>query len=172
MKHLIQNIDTTLESCIEDVKFYGLCHLLEDDSENPYPATVELNATKAVPDDDYETTIYHRLLDSDFAPLEEIPFGRRTTKRNTQRIRTVIFTKITIDDDGDHINHIINALPDKMVVDGYENVFVGGEVSLIRDRATIWEEEFGEAYKDKWQAVYHIYAIEYDLLYTKCPVCV
>jgi len=172
MKHLIQNIDTTLENCIEDVKFYGLCHLLEDDSENPYPATVELNAEKAVPDDAYETTIYHRLLDSDFAPKDEVPFGRRTIKSNTQRIRTVVFIKIKVDDHVDGIEHIINALPDKMVVDGYENVSVGGEVSLIRDRAAIWSDEFGDAYKDKWQVVYHIYALEYDIFYTKCPVCV
>jgi hypothetical protein len=172
MKDLIQNIDLALENCIEGAKFYGLCHLLEDDSENPYPATVELQAEKAVPDDEYEITIYHRLLDSDFAPKDEFPFGRRTIKSNTQRIRTVVFIKIQVNDQGDGIEDIINSLPDKMVVSGYENVSLGSDISLIRDRAAIWEDEFGDAYKDKWQVVYHIYALEYDLFYTKCPVCV
>jgi hypothetical protein len=97
MKSIIQNIDQAIEKCANDVKFYGLCHQLEDDSEQPYPATVELQAEKAVPDDNYEITIYHRLLDGDYAPQEEVPFGRKRLNRNTQRLRTVVFIKMTVE---------------------------------------------------------------------------
>jgi len=171
MKEILKNIDEAIDACTENVKYYGLCHQLEDDSESVYPATVELQAEKAVPDDSYDITIYHRLLDGDYAPVEEVPFGRNRYNRNTQRVRTVVFIKIGIETDTE-IEDIINALPDKTVVDGYDNVLVSGEISLIRDRSAIWEEEYGDAYKDKYQAVYHLYALEYDIIYTKCPVCV
>lgn len=171
MKEIIDIIDEAIETCTEDVKFYGLCHQLEDDSESVYPATVELQATKAVPDDSYDITIYHRLLDGDYAPVNEVPFGRNRYNRNTQRVRTIVFIKIGVDTHT-KIEDIINLLPDKITVSGYDNVIVSGEISLLRDRSAIWEDEYGEAYKDKYQSIYHLYALEYDVLYTKCPVCV
>ncbi len=172
MKAIIQNIDEAISACTEDVKFYGLCHQLEDDSESVYPATVELDAEKAVPNDNYNITIYHRLLDSDYAPVDDVPFGRRRFNRGTQRIRTVVFIKMSIDGNHSLIEDIINTLPDKTEVDGYDNILISGEISLIRDRSAVWEDEYGEAYKDKYQSVYHVYAFEYDIMYTKCPVCV
>lgn len=171
MKEILKNIDEAIGNCTEDVKFYGLCHQLEDDSESVYPATVELDAEKAVPDDNYEVTIYHRLLDSDYAPIDEVPFGRNRIKRTTQRVRTVVLIKMGIDTDN-QILDIINSVPDRTIVEGYDKVLIGTDISLIRDRSAIWEDEYGEAYKDKYQAVYHVYAFEYDIIFTKCPVCV
>lgn len=172
MKDILQYIDSQIDLCAENVKFIGLCHLLEDDSEDRYPATVELDAIKASPDDNFDITIYHRLLDGDFAPREEEPFGRRRQMQNTQRVRTVVFIKIEVDDHVNQIDDIINILPDSIELEGYAQIFLSKEISLIRDSAAIWEDEFSEAYKDKYQAVYHVFALEYDVTYVKCPVCV
>lgn len=170
MVELINYIDQQIDACAQDVKLYGLCHQLEDDN-GLYPATVELEAVQAMPDDEYTITIYHRLLAGSYDPREDLSYGRTITSQNAQKVRTVILIKIA-EDDQNKIDDIINSLPDSFEVDGYRFVNVSKAISLIRDRSAIWEDEFGDAYKDKYQALYHIYALEYDLQYIKCPVCV
>lgn len=171
MTEIINYINEQIENCIDDVRLYGLCHLLEDDSEENYPSTIGSEGEKVTPDDRYSVTIYHRLLDGDLNPTEEQPFGRKSIKKTTQRVRTVIFIKMTVDETEQLINDIINSLPESFTLTDYVFSYVSNEISLIRDRASIWDDEFGSGYRDKYQKRFYIYALEYDCQYIKCPVC-
>lgn len=168
MTDLIDYIDEQISFCIDSVTFFGLCHLLTDDN-GVYPATVGAEATKVTPNDNSPILIYHRLLNGQYEPREDLSFGRKITAQNNQRIRTVVFIDIGVDQSV--IDDIINALPDMFEIEGYKYLNVSSTVDLIRDRTAIWQEEFSEAYRSRFQMRYHIYAIEYNLEYIKCPVC-
>lgn len=168
MTELIAYIDNTIKNCITESRQFGLCHLLEGNKER-YPATVERNAVKAVPDDRFLISMYHRLLAGSYDPREDVSFGKTITGQNSQKIRTVVFIKMG--QSQSRIADVINALPDSFEVDDYEFANVSKNINLIRDRAAIWNEEFSEGYRDKYQMFWHIYALEYDLQYIKCAVC-
>lgn len=170
MVELIDYIDNSIKNCITEAKQYGLCHLLEDKGGEKYPATVETKAKKAVPDDRYLMTTYHRLLNGDPGPREDLTFGKRVVVQNRQRIRMVVFFKLGENDS--RIDDIINALPDSFEVEDYQFCNVSKSITLNRDREAIWGQEFSQAYKDKYQLVWEIYAVEFDLEYIKCNVCV
>lgn len=171
MVEIIDYIDNQIkESCIDDVKFFGICHLVEDDNENPYPTQYVASSEKVTPDDKFLITIYHRLLDTPITPDEEVPFGRKAVPRFNQKVRTVVFIKIS--EDHSKIDDIINALPDTFEIDGYIGLNLSKEISLIRDQNAIWDDEYGDAYKDRMIKKFRAYAFEYDVQYVKCNVCV
>lgn len=167
MNELIKYIDDQICGCMQ-VKSYGLCHLLLGDNEQ-FPATIVKQAVKAVPDDKFNVTIYHRLLSGTYDNREDLSFGRKIVAQNAQKVRTVIFIKI--DSSDTLLDDIINALPDDFESDGFQFANVNKNISLIRDRDAIWTDEYSQAYKDRYQMKFHVYALEYDLQYIKCNVC-
>lgn len=171
MTDLLDYIDDQIQaSCTQDIKFYGLCHLIGDDNANPYPATYEQQSEKVSPDDRYIITIYHRLLDGNLDPREEVPFGKSVVIQPSQRVRTVVFIKMN--QSHSKIDEIVHSLPDTFEVDGYSFANVSKSINLLRDQNAIWEDEFGDAYKDKMIKEFYLYALEYDLQYVKCSICV
>lgn len=169
MNDIINYIDGQIKTCIGEVRVFGLCHLLKGDNES-FPSTVDRNAEKVIPDDRFLITLYHRVLAGNYDPSEELSFGRLITAQNNQRIRMVVFIKMG--ELQSRIDDIINSLPDVFNLDGYRQLSVSKNISLIRDRDAIWEDEYSGAYKDKYQMKFHIYAVEYDIQYIKCNACV
>lgn len=169
MTDLIDHIDSEIADCLQTpITAYGLCHLIEDDNA-VYPATVELEATKVAPDNNSRILTYHRLLNGSIEPREDLTFGRGITGQNNQRVRMVVF--IGLGEDQSLIDDIINAMPDVFEIDGYRYCNVSRAMDLIRDRGAIWNDEFSESYRSRFQKRFHIYAVEYSLEYIKCPVC-
>lgn len=168
MVELIDYIDDQIKSCIPECDQYGLCHLLNGDNET-FPATVEKNAKKVSFDDRFDVVTYHRLLNGSIEPREDASFGKTITPQNNQRVRLVVATKLGEDT---RIDDIINALPDSFDMDDYGFVNVSQNITLIRDREAVWNIEFPQAYRDKYQMKWNLYAVEYDLQYIKCNVCV
>ncbi len=169
MVELIDYIDNSIKNCITEVKQFGLCHLIEG-LEEKYPATVERRATKAIPDDRFKAITYHRLLNGLVEEREDLSFGSNPVIQNTQKIRMVVFVKL---EDSNKIDDILNALTIRSFSStNYYFANMTRDVLLNRDRATIWNDEFSKAYQDKYQMVWHVYAIEYNLEYLKCNVCV
>lgn len=175
MRDIIDFIDAQLHECFPEAQGFGICHLIEDDNAEHYPSTLQESATAVYPDDRYEILYYHRLLDSDAEPDDDLSFGRKKTVVNNQVVRTVIFIRMK-EDDLSFIEDFINALPETFELDDspsvYKKLNVTREVNLIRDSTTVWEEEYSESYKDKFQKVWNIYALEYNIQIAKCPVCV
>jgi hypothetical protein len=169
MTEIIDHINEQIENCIEDVRTYGLCHLIEDDSGEQYPSLIGSSSIKISPDDQYSILIYHRFLNGDYSPNEDLSFGRRVTAHNQQQIRTVVI--IDIDTDLSVIDDIVNALPDDFEIEGYKLVSVSKNVNLIRDSNSVWSQEFSEAYRDKYIKRYNIYSLEYGVQYVKCATC-
>lgn len=169
MVDLIEYIDNQIKDCIQETKQFGLCHLIQSDNQK-IPVTVESEATEACPEDLYLVTTYHRLLTGAYEVRDDLSFGKKMKGENKQRVRMVVF--IQFSEGQSLIDDIFNAMPDTIILEGYENVFVSRTATLLRDRATLWSDEFGESYRDKYQMTHHIYAIEYDLNYIKCNVCV
>lgn len=169
MVDIIEHIDDTIIACIGRGKTYGLCRLLLDDKGVPYPATVE-NTKKVTPEDRWELIWYHRLMDGSADESELFSFGRSMSALSAQRIRTVVVAAFS--EGEDTINEIIASLPENIVNVDYKYLNLGREITLIRDRTSIWETEWGDAYKDKYQMRYNIYALEYSVSYIKCAVCV
>ena len=175
MRDIIDYIDEQLHECFPDAQAFGICHLIEDDNAERYPSTLEENAIKVSPDDRYEVLFYHRLLDGNPEPDEDLSFGRKKTIVNSQTIRTVVFVRMK-EDDLSLIDDFINALPETFELDDspvqYKKLSLVREVNLIRDSTSIWEDEYSAAYKDKYEKVWNIYAVEYSIQISKCPVCV
>lgn len=178
MSDLIDYIDELIHDCIGDGEFHGLCRLLQDDQGEVYPATYPDSAGKFIkvtPNDRHTVVTYHRLLDGAFEDSETFSFGRTMSVENKQLVRMVVL--VHFDEGESVIDNIINALPDQMTPSDignadYKSVIVGPAITLIRDRDSIWTTEWGNAYKDKYQMRYNIYAIEYTISYIKCPSCV
>ena len=175
MREILDYIDSRIHDCLSEVERYGLCHLIEDDSEEKYPSTLEEDAKKITPNDRFEFQYYHRLLNGSNEPLEDLSFGRTPSVLNSQEVRTVIFARMKCDDLR-FIDDFINSLPDNIVLNEspqkYKKITLSKNISLIRDSTAIWEDEFSTAYKDKYQKAWNIYALEYSIEYIKCPVCV
>lgn len=169
MIEIIDHINDSIENCVESVRTYGLCHLIEDDSGEQYPSLISSDSIKITPNDQYAITIYHRFLNGDYSPNEELTFGRSATAHNSQTLRTVII--FDIDADLSVIDDIINALPDDFELAGYEMVSVSKNINLIRDSNSVWSQEFSDAYKDKYIKRYNVYALEYAVQYVKCKTC-
>lgn len=177
MTELIDHIEEQIHDCLGDGKYYGLCRLLTDD-QGTYPATYASSAgkyTKVTPDDKHRILIYHRLLDGSPTVNEDLSFGRSLLFENNQRVRMVVLVDLS---EGETvIDSIINAIPDHITqtdldsVD-YKSVTIDPSMTLIRDRANIWSTEWGNAYADKYQLRYNIYALEYSINYIRCNDCV
>lgn len=171
MVDLIHDIDQAIETCVTG-KFYGLARLLKDDKGDVYPAAYPDGAgehRKITPQDKYKVLVYHRLLDGSPEYSEEFSFGRSLAFQNVQRVRMVVLVAFS---EGEMvIDEIINAMPDFIENVDYKTVSVSGSITLIRDRESIWETEWGNAYKDKYQMRYNIYAVEYSVEYIKCEPC-
>ncbi len=174
MREILDHIDAQLHECFPEAHTFGICHLIEDD-QSRYPSTLEEKAISVYPNDKEEILFYHRLLDGNPAPDEDISFGRRKSIVNSQNIRTVVFVRLK-EDDLSVIEDFINALPDTFELETspaeYKKLSISGEVNLIRDSAAIWETEYSDSYKDKFQKVWNIYALEYSIQIAKCRVCV
>ena len=170
MTDLIDHINTTTETCLGlGGKYYGLCRLLKDDKGAVYPVTY-LDNIKVTPNDKYDLLVYHRLINSETEESEMHSFGRSSAVMNNQRIRTIVVVKFS---EGETvIDDFINALPDKIVNLDYRFVELSKNISLIRDVQSIWETEWGNAYDDKYQMRFNLYALEYTLEYIKCSECV
>lgn len=173
MIDLINDIDETVFTCLGRGKSYGLCRLIEDDKGAMYPVTVSDGPDgnkKVTPEDKWKIVWYHRLINSDVSASEDLSFGRSIHAQVAQRVRTVVV--VAISEGQDVINEIISALPDDVENVDYKYIQVGKEISLIVDQKSIWEAEWGNAYKDKHQMRYYLYALEYSIDYIKCDVCV
>lgn len=169
MVDLIEYIDSQIKECIQEVQQLGICHFIETDN-GKMPVTVESEATEACPDDRYLVTTYHRLLNGAYELRDDLSFGKKMKGENKQKVRMIVF--IQFSEGQSLIDDIFNAMPDNIVLEGYENIFVSRTANILRDRSTLWSDEFGGSYGDKYQMTYHIYGIEYDLNYIKCNVCV
>jgi len=167
---LINHINTTVENCLGlGGKYYGLCRLIKDDKGVVYPVTY-LDNIKVTPSDKFNLLVYHRLINSETEESEEHSFGRLPAVMNNQRIRTIVIVKFS---EGETvIDDFINALPDKIDNVDYRFVELSKNISLIRDVQSIWETEWGNAYDDKYQMRFNLYALEYTLEYIKCSECV
>lgn len=172
MVDLIDHINEEISACIGTGKFYGLCRQIQDD-KGIYPATVKEPAEKVSPSDKWKVLVYHRLMDGTVTDSEEFSFGRHPLVHNSQNVRMVVF--VAFSEGETIIDDIINGMPDKIELEDnidYKFSEVGTSVTLIRDRNAVWEQEFGQAYKDKYQMRYNIYAVEYTIDYIKCSTCV
>lgn len=170
MVDLINHIESTIGECVGRVKSYGLCRLLIDDNGERYPATLNIQYKKVTPDDKWKVAIYHRLMDGAIEVNEELSFGRSLASENTQSVRMVVL--VALSEGEEVIDQVIDAMPDTIVNVDYKSVVTSGSMTLIRDRAAIWEQEWGQAYADKYQLRYNIYALEYSINYIKCADCV
>lgn len=168
MRELIDYIDEQIKTCIPETYSFGLCHLLEGDNER-FPATIDKEAVKAVPDDRYEVVIYHRALGGSPDEDPALSFGKNPTRKNKQKVRSIVFVRMG---ENEKIDDIINAYPNSFHTTNYYFANVSENMTLIRDRDNIWNEEFQGAYKDRYQFVWMVYAIEFDVEYIKCNVCV
>lgn len=175
MRDILDHIDSQLHECFPEAQAFGICHLIEDDQAERYPSTLQEKAISVYPNDKYEVLFYHRLLDGNPAPDEDLSFGIKKTIVNSQNIRTVVFVRMK-EDDLSFIEDFINALPDTFEIEQspslYKKLTVSREINLIRDSAAVWEDEYSASYKDKFQKVWNIYALEYSIEIAKCPVCV
>lgn len=169
MVNLIDSINTTLSDCLGKGRYYGLCRLVKDDKGAVYPVTY-LDNQKITPNDKWPLLVYHRLLSSDTVESEEHSFGRKKAVLNPQRVRTVVV--MAFSEGEDLIDDFINALPETIENVDYRYVELSREVSLIRDRESVWETEWGTAYDDKYQMRFNLYALEYNIEYIKCSECV
>lgn len=164
---IFDTVNSRLSDCFSDLKTYNICHLVNDDS-GIYPSTKKKNGEKVTPSDKNQITIYHRLLNTEFEQSEEFSFGRKKSFVSNQNVRTVIIfdleTETTPED-------IANSIPDDMTLSGFEFVNLSKNMNLIKDSNSVWEDEYGESYKDKYVKRYNIYALEYQIEYLKCPVC-
>lgn len=174
MREILQYIDDQIGACFADIQAMGLAHLVEDDSAEIYPATLEEQSKKICPDDRYEFLYYHRLLDSTPEPSEELSFGRKITVKNSQKIRTIVFARMKCDS-LTFIDDFINALPDTFELDQspaeYKMLSLQKGINLNRDSNAVWADEYSAAYKDKYQKIWNIYALEYNIDFIKCPIC-
>lgn len=175
MREILDHIDGLIHDCLPEIEQYGLCHLIEDDNEDRYPSTLYEQSKKITPDDRFEFQYYHRLLNGNSSASEDLSFGRSQSVLVSQEIRTVIFARMKCDNLR-FINDFINVIPDNIVLDEspteYKKITVSKNINLIRDSNAIWEDEFSDSYKDKYQKVWNIYALEFNIEYIKCPACV
>lgn len=173
MTEIIDFIDNEIYTCLGRGKSYGLCRQVQDDS-GIYPATVKTPSKKVTPDDKWKLAWFHRLLENSPDEDEDQTFGRKIAIRNQQQIRTIVV--IELGEGETLIDDFINALPDYInetliTETDYRYIQVMKSISVSRGD-TVWEAEWGQAYKDKHQMRYNIYALEYNIDYIKCQACV
>lgn len=167
MISIFDDINNAINDCIVNAKLYGVCHLVED-TGSLYPSTKRRNGVMVTPDDKYLVTVYHRLLNADLGDNDDLSFGRKKKIVTSQNVRTVMIFNLeteTLPED------IANAIPDKLKLSGYDFVNISKEMNLNKDSNSIWEDEYGDSYKDKYVKRYNIYALEYKIDYLKCPIC-
>ncbi len=167
LANIVTSINESINGCFGSARVFGICHLVEDDSST-YPSTKLKKGEKVTPDDKYDVTIYHRLLNTEFEHNEDFSFGRSKTFISNQKIRTVLIFDLESETTAEDI---ANSIPDEIELSGFEFVNVNKNMTLIKDSDAVWEDEYSEAYRDKYVKRYNIYALEYDLNYLKCKVC-
>lgn len=141
--------------------------MIFDKNQTYYPITADNE--KVFPNDQYDVAWYHRLLNANPEESEEYSFGRKSSVDVNQSIRTVFISEIDLGDD--LVLDFINAMPDKLEFSGYKFIEVSKDISLNRDSGQVWTDEWDNSYRDKYQMIYHIYAIEWTLNYIKCSNC-
>lgn len=180
MREIIDQLDKSISCCLTG-KAFGLCRQLIDDKGEVYPATYadRLNKfEKVTPDDRFKIMWFHRLENSSLSDSESYSFGRTFTKMNGTTIRTILLSEFSKQEDA--LNSMLEAMigfmspatTAKQLFPDYRFIEFGDSINVSRDRTAIWNAEFGNAYRDKYQMRYNIYAIEYTIDYIKCHECV
>lgn len=179
MVDIIAHIDKKISECLTG-KSFGLCRQVIDDQGAVYPATyanAQGKYSKVTPDDKWNVIWFHRLMNSDLGDNEDLSFGRRVTKTNNTKVRTVLVSAFS--ENETPLDKMLDAMIGFMVpvraniacLPDYKYIEFGESVSVSRTRDTVWTEEWGNAYKDKYQMRYNVYAIEFSIDYIKCLQC-
>ena len=70
------------------------------------------------------------------------------------------------------IDEFLHAFAGEILDNGnYRLAEVGSSFSINKDSAAVWQAEWGDAYKDKQQMRYLVYALEYSINYVMCDTC-
>jgi phage anti-repressor protein len=179
MIDIVDHIDKAILCCLTG-KSWGLCRQLLDDKGEIYPATYEMKQgryEKVTPYDKYRVQWFHRLNDSSLGDSETYSFGRTLTKINSTQVRTILLSEFALNETP--LNSMLDAMVDFMSpvssnitqLSDYKFVEFGDSINVSRNRTEIWNAEFSNAYRDKYQMRYNIYAIEFTIDYIKCHEC-
>jgi hypothetical protein len=146
------------------VQIHGICELAIK-TDQPHPVAI-VDKKQVAPNDRFDGTIYHRLLNDSISESEEYSFGSTKQKIHSQVVRTVVLIKFNkgkawIDDLIDLIPQTIDGLTD------YELVNIN-TIAKNTDQDAIFRTEFGESGYEKHRLSYHIYALEYTVEYILC----
>lgn len=166
MKAILDQIDKSILASLSDksVKAYGLCIQVKKGA-SIQPITIESKIQAAV-NDEWDLCYFHRLLNDEVDDNEEFQFGGSTPKMHHQKVRTFVAIKRKLTDE--FIDRFINAIPEKLVMEGYKVIDVADGVLENNDQDAVYIAEYGDADYEKHRIPYYIYALEYDVNYIKC----
>lgn len=165
MTDILTKLDDTLLGIFpnEGIKFFGLCDLVIK-SDQVHPVTIEGKEQVAI-NDRWDAIVFHRLGSGTFNPSDEQAFGRKTGKKLSQQVRTVVCVKAKKGEDW--IFTFTEAIPETLTVVDYEFINIE-EINLITDQVSVHNTEFGETNYEKHIQTWNIYALEYAIEFDKC----
>lgn len=165
MTDILTKLDETMLGLFpsDGIQFKGICDLVTK-GDQVHPVTIEDKKQVSL-NDKWECLIYHRILSANLAPSDEQSFGRRTGKKLTQQVRTIVAVKAKKGENW--VDIYTQSIPETLSVDLYEFINIE-EIALIKDQLAVHNAEFGDTSYEKHIQTWNISALEYDIEYLKC----
>lgn len=154
----------------DGIRFHGLCQPVIKGNQT-HPVTV-LDKKQVSIDSRWDAICFHRLNGTaSITPSDEQDFGRSLGRKRVQPMRTFIAHKVNKGEEW--IDTFINNIPAHIsLVDVnnsplYEFIDIG-ELSLLTDQVSIYNEEFGDNNYEKHIQNWNVYALEYSVEFIRC----
>lgn len=182
MTEIVDAIGSFIEEFLSEdispapVKNWGLCELAVRTSKgtkntSDQPIAMTINGTgqrEQVSLDDRYSVIFWIRLNSPVRQRrsEEDDWGLQEGKRSVLGLRIVVAHKVTLGED--LIFRLANALPDKLILTGYDLVFINADGSIDVDHPTIYETELGKTVYEHHIFDWNLYVLNLDVEFKLC----
>lgn len=166
MTAIIEAIDEYTTNLLPTLnkKLFGFCELAHrtvDGADQPIPVTINGTSDREQVslDDRYEFMTWIRIPGkTQVADNDQWNFGFKEARFQTVNFRWVIAHKVELGED--LIYQIIDTLPEKLEVVGYQFVFVNPGATIDHDHETIYFTELGKTVYEKHRFTWNMYVID------------
>lgn len=177
MTEIIQALDDFTNSFLQgytgvNSKLFGFCELANrtvDNKNQPIPMTINGTSDRRQVslDDRYNFMTWIRIPgEFDFANNEQWDFGFKEARFQTVDFRWVIAHKVEL---GENLVYsLVNQLPEKLQVDGYQFVFVNPVGTVDHDHETIYRTELGDTVYEKHRFKWNLYVVNVSCEFIVC----
>lgn len=174
---VLNNTDISPDTQVKNWRFVELANRVskgnKTTSKQPIPMTINGTGDREQIslDDAYQFIFWIRWVSPMQSILnEEDSWGLREGKRFTLPLRLVVAHKVELGEN--LILDLVNGLPENIIVNGFDYVFLNSSVSVDPDHEQIYLTELGKTVYEQHRFDWNVYVVNINVEFSQGPYCI